>query len=148
MLCGYTPPQIQQAYGADRVSETGSGVRIAITDLYYSPTLIDDANRFSRHYGLPLLSSANFQQIIPSNVNHVPQGDPCHGQSWWGEQTLDLEAAHAMSPDAFIVFVAGVCDAVDEPEGGVALQPLYAVNKCCKGIVQGSHKAAEFVRMS
>ena len=127
LLCGSTPQQIQQAYGADRVSETGSGVRIAITDLYHSPTLVDDANRFFTNHGLPLLSSENFQQIFPSNVNYVPQGDPCNATGWWGEQTLDVEAAHAVAPGAFIVLVAGVCDAVDEPDGGEALQPLYEV---------------------
>jgi len=127
LLCGSTPQQIQQAYGADRVSETGSGVLIAITDLYHSPTLVEDANRFFSNHGLPLLSSENFQQIIPPHVNYVPQGDPCNATGWWGEQTLDVEAVHAMAPGAFIVFVAGVCDAVDEPDGGEALEPLYEV---------------------
>ena len=89
LLCGSTPQQIQQAYGADRVSETGSGVLIAITDLYHSPTLVEDANRFFSNHGLPLLSSENFQQIIPPHVNYVPQGDPCNATGWWGEQTLD-----------------------------------------------------------
>jgi subtilase family serine protease len=127
LLCGYTPQQVQQAYGADRVNETGKGVRIAITDLYHSPSLVDDANRFFGHHGIPLLSSENFQQIIAPQVNYVPRGDPCNATGWWGEQTLDVEAVHSVAPGAFIVFVAGVCDAVDEPDGGEAIQPLYEV---------------------
>ncbi len=125
--CGSTPQQIQQAYGADRVSETGKGVRIAITDLYYSPTLMKDANRFFANHNLPLLTSANFQQMFPSNVNYVPPGDPCNATGWWGEQTLDVEAAHSMAPGAFIVFVAGVCNALDQVDNGVAIDPLYQV---------------------
>jgi subtilase family serine protease len=127
--CGYTPQQIQQAYGANQVSETGKGVRIAITDLYHSPTLLEDANHFFINHGLPLLNSENFQQIIPPNVNYVPQGDPCEatGGGWWGEQTLDVEAAHSMAPDAVIVFVAGVCNAVDQVNNGVGIDPLYEV---------------------
>ena len=43
----YTPQQVQAAYGMDRVKETGAGIRIAIVDAYASPTIEDDANRYS-----------------------------------------------------------------------------------------------------
>lgn len=32
-LCGYTPQDVRAAYGADRVEQTGKGVRVAIPDL-------------------------------------------------------------------------------------------------------------------
>jgi subtilase family serine protease len=42
--CGLTPDQVRQAYGVDRVRETGRGVGVAITDLYASPTIVSDVN--------------------------------------------------------------------------------------------------------
>jgi len=125
--CGYTPQELQQAYGANKVSQTGQGVRIAITDLYYSKTLEEDVNRFSENHGLPALTYLNFAQIIPPGVNVIPPGDPCSAIGWQVEQTLDVTAVHLMAPDAFILFVAGVCDAADEPDQGEAEEPLYEV---------------------
>lgn len=126
-VCGYTPQQIKQAYGVNHVTETGKGVRVAITDLYYSATLRDDVNRFSANHGLPPLTYENFVEIVPPGVNVIPAGDPCGALGWFGEQTLDVTAVHSMAPDAFIFFVAGRCDAADEPDFGEAEEPLYEV---------------------
>lgn len=82
MPCGYTPQQLQQAYGVNKVNETGKGVRIAITDLYYSTTLLEDVNRFFTNHGLPLLTHQNFGEIIPPGVNSIPAGDPCSAIGW------------------------------------------------------------------
>ena len=127
IVCGYTPQQLQQAYGANLVSQTGKAVRVAITDLYSSPTLLSDVNRFFTNHGLPLLGSQNFLEIIPSGVNTIPKGDPCSAIGWQVEQTLDVTAVHLMAPDAFIIFAAGVCDAADEPDEGEGEEPLYEV---------------------
>ena len=126
-LCGYTPQQIRAAYSADKVTQTGKSVRIAITDLYASPTIVDDVNRYSANHGLPQLTYENFNQILPPDVNNIPPGDPCVASSWMTEETLDVTAAHSMAPGAFIFYVAGACDQIDEPDGGVALEPLYLV---------------------
>jgi subtilase family serine protease len=125
--CGYDPTQVRQAYGANHVSETGKGVRVAITDLYFSPTLVADVNRYSANHGLPPLTQANFQTFLPANVNQIPSGDPCGSSSWLVEQTLDVTAVHAMAPNASILFVGGACDTTDSADGGVALEPLYEV---------------------
>jgi subtilase family serine protease len=125
--CGYTPQQLREAYGVNKVRETGRGVRVAITDLYYSVTLLEDVNRFFAKYGLPQLTYENFVQIIPPGVNVVPSGDPCGSVGWQVEQTLDVTAVHLMAPDAFIFFVAGTCDAADQPDQGEAEDPLYQV---------------------
>jgi len=125
--CGYTPQQIREAYGANKVEERGRGVRIAITDLYASPTIVSDVNTFSANHGLPPLTSENFQQILPANVNSIPDGDPCNSSGWLSEETLDVTAVHAMAPDASIIYVGGVCDATDQADGGVGLEPIYQV---------------------
>ena len=78
---------------------------MAIIDAYASPTIVQDANEYSRRYGLPELTSANFREVVPpgiyrraANRQHDPQG-------WWGEETLDVEAVHAIAPGANIVYV-------------------------------------------
>jgi subtilase family serine protease len=127
-LCGYTPQQIRAAYGADRIHQTGRGVRVAIADLNASPTIVADVNRYSANHGLPPLTYDNFVQIVPPGVNNVPTGAPCGPLSeWFGEETLDITAVHSMAPDAFIFYVGGACDAADEPDGGVAVEPIYEI---------------------
>lgn len=104
--CGYIPSQIRAAYGVDGTTLTGTGVRIGITDAFASPTIVQDANLFSQHYGLPLLNTSNFQQIVvPGNYN-FPENrfDP---QGWYGEESLDVEWVHAMAPGATIVYAGG-----------------------------------------
>jgi len=126
-ICGYTPQQVRAAYGADQVSETGRNVRVAITDLYSSSTLLADVNRYSSNHGLPQLTVENFSQILQPGVNHVPAGDPCGSQGWLAEQTLDVTAVHSMAPLASILYVGGSCDQVDVVDEGVAEEPIYAV---------------------
>ncbi len=108
-LCGYTPPLLQQAYGADKVTEDGTGVRVAIVDLYGSPTITADANHYSKNHGLPKLTYLNFEQILPPGITHVPASDPCGPQGWYEEESLDVEAVHSMAPGAFILFVGEKC---------------------------------------
>jgi len=125
--CGYTPQQVRQAYGANQTDLTGQGVRIAITDLYASPTIVSDVNSYSANHGLPPLTSENFGQVLPQGVNDIPAGDPCGASGWLSEETVDVTAVHAMAPDASILYVAGACEGANEADGGVALAPLYEV---------------------
>jgi subtilase family serine protease len=109
LICGYTPQQVKQAYGADKVAQTGKGVRVGIVDLYASPTIVQDVNRYSKNHGLPQLNYLNFQQIVPPALYNVPASDPCGPQDWYGEQTLDVEAVHGMAPQAYIVYAGESC---------------------------------------
>jgi subtilase family serine protease len=104
--CGYTPPQIRAAYGVDRTLLTGAGVTVGITDAFASPTIVNDVNTFSAHYGLPLLGQSNFQQLAVPGASNFPENrfDP---QGWFGEETLDVEWVHAMAPHAKIIFAGG-----------------------------------------
>jgi subtilase family serine protease len=108
-LCGYTPQQLRQAYGADKVTQTGKGVKVGIVDLYASPTIVFDANQYSKNHGLPALTYLNFQQIVPPGLFSVPASDPCGPQGWYAEESLDVEAVHSMAPDAYIVFTGITC---------------------------------------
>jgi subtilase family serine protease len=107
-LCGYTPKQLRSAYGLDqlnRVGVNGSGQTVAILDAYASPTIVSDANTYSKANGEPLLTSKTYQQIVPSTSEFTDQA-ACEGPSGWqGEQTLDVESAHAIAPGAKILYV-------------------------------------------
>ena len=105
--CGYTPHQIQEAYGLTSVGKfDGTGITVAIVDAYASPTLLADANRYAGNHGLkPLVSGTNFSEIIPLGIYSVNPDAPCGPYGWWEEQSLDISAVHGAAPGANIVYV-------------------------------------------
>jgi subtilase family serine protease len=105
MNCGYTPQQIQAAYGLNKVKYTGAGITVAIVDAYASPTLEHDLNQYSVNHGLPKITSGNFSQLIPAGIYNVSPDEPCDPYSWWTEQSLDVDAVHGNAPGANILFV-------------------------------------------
>lgn len=109
MNCGYTPAQIQEAYGLHSTAYNGKGVTVAITDAYASPTLLADLTAYSANYGLtPIVNGKNFSQIIPAGIYSVPESatTDCGGEyGWWGEQSLDVAAVHGSAPGANILYV-------------------------------------------
>ncbi|HEY1961684.1 MAG TPA: S53 family peptidase [Rhizomicrobium sp.] len=108
--CGYTPQQMQQAYGADKAGVDGTGVRVAIVDSGASPTIFHDANEYSKRHGLPALDSSNFTQVVSKGLSH--RQNPACG-NWNIEETLDVESVHSMAPGAQIVYV-GAEDCYDD----------------------------------
>lgn len=108
LVCGYTPQQLRAAYGADEVSQDGSGVKVGIVDAFASPTIEQDANRYSKNHGLPRLTGRNFHQILQPGILDVPPGGQCDPQGWYGEETLDVEAVHSIAPGASIVYASNL----------------------------------------
>jgi subtilase family serine protease len=104
-LCGYTPDQFRVAYGVGGSGLTGKGVTIAIVDQGASPTLVSDVNTYSRRHGIPPLRPGQLTQHVPSDI-----ASSC-GTSLapYGEEHLDVEAAHGMAPGADIAYVAAGC---------------------------------------
>jgi subtilase family serine protease len=115
--CGYTPSQLQGAYGVDAniaAGNDGTGQTVAILDAYASPTILNDVNTYSALHGLPLLKSGQFKQVVaPGTFNHPEAGLKQDPQGWYGEETLDVEAVHTMAPGANIVFVGAPNDRRD-----------------------------------
>ena len=102
----YTGAQLQKAYGVDQLpANAGAGQTIAIVDAYGSPTILQDANKFSQVSGLPALDSSNFQVITPAGIGNKKESKAQDPLGWQAEVTLDVEAAHAMAPGAKIVLV-------------------------------------------
>jgi subtilase family serine protease len=98
--CGYTPPEIQAAYGLTTLygqGLTGAGQTIVIVDWCGSPTITGDANAFSAKYGLPALTSNNFEIV------NYPGTSSCSGED--AEINIDVEWAHAIAPGAYILLL-------------------------------------------
>jgi subtilase family serine protease len=115
--CGYTPSQLQGAYGVDAnitSGNDGSGQTVAIIDAYASPTIVNDVNTYSSLHGLPALKPGQFKQVVaPGTFHHPEAGLKQDPQGWYGEETLDVEAVHTMAPGANIVFVGAPNDRRD-----------------------------------
>jgi len=102
--CGYTPLEFRSAYGTSDSGLTGKGATVAITDAFAAPTIRFDANHYATRHGDPAFTQTSFTQSIPTqpfrNVNL------CGGNGWFGEETLDVEAVHAMATGAHVIFYA------------------------------------------
>jgi subtilase family serine protease len=112
-VCGYGPQQLQSAYGESSLLASGidgHGVTVAITDAYAAPTIYADAQKYSQVHHQPLFKPGQFSQIVPP-ADGFGQEDLCGPQGWYGEETLDVEAVHAMAPGAKVVYV-GATDCV------------------------------------
>ncbi len=100
--CGYTGPQYRAAYeGATALS--GAGQTVAITDAYASPTIASDANTYAVRHGDGSYAPGQLTQVHPSSFNRKKA---CGPTGWFGEETLDVEAVHAMAPAANIRYYA------------------------------------------
>jgi subtilase family serine protease len=108
--CGYTPAQLQGAYGmtdAIATGHDGSGVTVAIIDAYAAPTIQQDLDTYSTRHGLPRLT---IQQItVP-----IRRGSVYNQQGWYGEETLDVEAVHSMAPGASILYWGAASSSNDD----------------------------------
>ncbi|MFJ9820318.1 protease pro-enzyme activation domain-containing protein [Streptomyces sp. NPDC101151] len=97
---GYTGKQLRAAYGAG--DYTGKHVRIAITDAYASPTIAFDAGKYALKNGDAAWKTGQLHQVLP---NTYTKTEECGAAGWYGEETLDVEAVHAVAPDADVTYV-------------------------------------------
>jgi subtilase family serine protease len=124
--CGYEPAQLRGAYGvrsAVAAGNDGHGVRVAITDAYASPTILTDADTYAGRHGQRPFRPGQFTQVLPDSYRYgYDEPDPathdaCGEQGWYGEETLDVEAVHALAPGAQVTYVASrSCDNGDFAE--------------------------------
>ncbi|WP_314175559.1 S53 family peptidase [Streptomyces winkii] len=101
---GYTGKQLRAAYGAAGTGLTGKGVTVAITDAYASPSIAEDASEYAGRNGDKAYRKGQLSQVLPDDYNHTKD---CDAAGWYGEETLDVEAVHALAPAADITYVGG-----------------------------------------
>ena len=94
---GVTPAEIRRIYN---LPSTGGQGTIAIIDAYDNPTIEADLNVFNDRYGLPKCTAANGCFEKHKMATNLPtQG------GWALEESLDVEWAHAIAPQAKILLV-------------------------------------------
>jgi subtilase family serine protease len=129
--CGYQPSELHTAYNMNSLYAkglNGAGQTIVIVDAWGSGTIAQDAEVFSQLYGLPHITSSNFQVVKGDGIfnnNGVPNRPTIGG--WATETSLDVEWAHAMAPGAKIALVVSP-NGPDSPHGQGGGPLFEAVN--------------------
>jgi subtilase family serine protease len=101
-ICGYVGQQFRSSYEGS-TNLDGTGITVAITDAYASPTIVSDAATYASRNGDRAYAAGQLTQNLPSVFTRVNNGPrQCGASSWYGEETLDVEAVHAMAQGARI----------------------------------------------
>ncbi len=97
------------ANGTSANLATGGWGTIALVDAYDDPNIASDLAFFSTYFGLP---AATFTKVYANtshgNLNGMTascSGAPAGNMHWGLEESLDVEWAHAMAPNAKILLV-------------------------------------------
>jgi subtilase family serine protease len=114
-VSGYTPAEIRQAYGFDKISlgsgsvtADGRGQTIAIVDAYNDPNIASDLKTFDTTFGIA--APPSFQVVSQTGTGKLPSTDA----GWAGEISLDVEWAHAIAPGANILLVEANSATLDD----------------------------------
>src|SRR5271157_1997383 len=106
---GYTPQQIQNAYGVNqitfsggKVAGNGAGQTIAIVTAYKDPNIKADLATFDSEFGLS----------APANFTVDNLGATTTDPGWALETSLDVEWAHSVAPGANIILVEAPSDSL------------------------------------
>jgi len=118
---GLSPASIKKIYNLP--SSGGKGT-IAIVDAYNDPMLVKDLTIFDTEYGLPACSTANGCLTM-----HTMSPFLSTDQGWALEESLDVEWAHAIAPNAKILLVMA------KSSGGQDLLNAVAYAAKQKGVV-------------
>lgn len=132
---GFSPAQIQRAYGLSLLPQQGAGQTIAIVDAYDNPNAEADLGVFSATFGLPSCTTANgcFKKIYAAGSQ--PPGDP----GWGLEIALDIQWAHAAAPQAKILLVEASSASL-----GALLQAVQVAVQNGANVISMSWGAGEF----
>lgn len=107
----YTPSNIYAAYNINPLygqGLNGAGETIVIVDSYGSPTALQDLQKFSQTFGLPVPNATDGPTLTIVNPTGTPTfNNNMHGvQYGWAEETsLDLQWSHAIAPMANLVLI-------------------------------------------
>lgn len=114
--CGYTGPSFRAAYEGPTTLD-GSGVTVAITDAYAWQFIAKDANTYATNNGDGSYLPGQLTQSLPDKFRRQAA---CGPTGWSGEETLDVEAVHAMAPAAKIRYYASASCGDDDFQATLA----------------------------
>ncbi|WP_395727481.1 protease pro-enzyme activation domain-containing protein [Nakamurella sp.] len=150
--CGYKPEQLRGAYDIDRFLSKGidgRGATVAVVDAYASATILADTQKyFARNDPSHPFRAYQFSQSLPASYNSI---DDCNAAGWYGEETLDVEAVHAMAPGANVLYVgasscqdddilAAVNTVVDNQLAQVITNSYGDVGEPSRAAAEGDHQ--------
>jgi subtilase family serine protease len=140
-VCGYGPRQLRDAYEG-RTSLTGRGVTVAIVLPFTDATVRSDANTWAVRHGERPFTARQFSERLPGSFDLSAPVLCGSTQSWEVEQSLDVEAVHAMAPGADIRYYAAPrCDDPSDPGPIAALDAVVDENRA--SIVTNSYADPE-----
>jgi subtilase family serine protease len=119
----FCPYGVQTAYGVKQIAGAngGAGMTIAIVDAYGYPSAEANFAQFNADMGLPPCTTANG---CFTSVNLSPYDGS--GSGWDLESMLDIEYAHAMAPNAKIVYVQAYDNGYDSLGAAVGIAAAQA----------------------
>ena len=113
-----SPAMIKEAYDLNNlnfsvngkaVSADGAGETIAIVDAFADPNIASDLQTFDANFGISN-NNASGQFVLTVDT---PQGPVATDAGWATEESLDVEWAHAIAPEANILLVEAPSASVD-----------------------------------
>jgi hypothetical protein len=104
----YAPAQMTTAYGVNQISfggvtGNGAGMTIAIVDAFNDPDIISDAATFNSTFNLPQFNVAGGPTLTVLNQTGGTTLPTTDGQGWDLEESLDVQWAHSIAPQANII---------------------------------------------
>ncbi|MGA9529669.1 MAG: S53 family peptidase [Terriglobales bacterium] len=116
---------------------TGGSETIVIVDAYDYSSAAADLKTFSTTYGLP---TPKFTKTYASGKKPA---DAC-SSGWEGEESLDIEWAHAMAPHAAIVLMEAASDSTTDMFNAVTAANAYIAKHGGKGEISMSWGTDEY----
>ena len=101
---------------------TGGARLVLIVDAYDDATALNDLSVYSQQYGLPAPANSNFEIVYAAGTK--PSQDSTGG--WELEESLDIEMAHAMAPNAKVVLVEAASSSNADLLQGVSVAAAMA----------------------
>ncbi|MFT2752599.1 S8 family serine peptidase [Clavibacter sp. Sh2088] len=99
-LCGYGPAQLRRVDDVP-ADDRGAGATIAIVAAYDDPDTASDTDTYSRAVGEPAFTAGQYRD----HPSTAPRTGICGGPTaWTDEQHLDVQAVHAMAPEAAVSY--------------------------------------------
>jgi hypothetical protein len=99
---GLAPTQVRTAYGLSGISGSGAGQTIAIIDAYDDPNIVSDLASFDAYFNLP--APPSFTKLNEQGGTSLPSTDSATKPNTWElEESLDVEWAHVIAPQASII---------------------------------------------
>jgi subtilase family serine protease len=112
---GLLPREVRAAYGFNQLTNFGAGVTIALVDAYDDPNIASDLAFYASYFHF---GPCNFTKVKLATVQ---------GQGWDLEESLDVQQACALAPQANIILVEAVSNNNSDLYNAVqvATQPPY-----------------------